>query len=178
MYPRPPTGLGSRRGCSTGRTARLPEARTDRGVGRVCPLLRVVAPACGLPRAVEGAGERRRGPAPGRCLLGGGWARRPWDARTISAAVHPAHGRGGSAAAWVCASGTRGACVRIYRAAPGASPRELEKSDRLSICTTHPRGESAGPRARATFIAVPPTETAGCCSLLFTVGARDCDQSG
>jgi len=40
---------------------------------------------------------------------------------------------------------------------PGLLPGSWRKGDRLSICTAHPRGESAGPRARATVIAVPPT---------------------
>ena len=60
-------------------------------------------------------------------------------------------------------------CVRVGRGAhvcvyiglhPGLLPGSWRKGDRLSICTAHPRGESAGPRARATVIAVPPTEAA------------------
>ena len=52
----------------------------------------------------------------------------------------------------------RGAPVCVYIGPhPGLLPGRRRKSDRLSICTTQPRGESAGPRARATFIAVPPT---------------------
>ena len=40
---------------------------------------------------------------------------------------------------------------------PGHLPGRGMKENRLSNFTTHPRGESAGPRARAAFVAVPPT---------------------
>lgn len=50
MYPGPPSGLGSPRRHSTCQTPRLPDSRTDRGVGWVFPLLGF-GPARELPRS-------------------------------------------------------------------------------------------------------------------------------
>ena len=56
--------------------------------------------------------------------------------------MRPAQGRVGRAAACVCAGRTRGVCVRIYRAEPGASPQARdERGPTIYVHDSPPWGE-------------------------------------
>jgi len=86
-----------------------------------------------------------------------GWTRRQWSAGALD---KPARGqcaqRKGEVGALprACVLVGRGASVCVYIGPnPVLLPGRGMKEDRLSMFTTHPRGESAGSRARATFVA-------------------------